>query len=303
MEGEQYNSQLLEAMCFDPPVQRSAAPICGSRLGAPAGLMPHQDLQHLPGYGSPMRIAKPCSGSSLSTQCLAGSPGLEEFADFDSDDVLGVGRNYALPALFTEDQVSSAQDDEAAEPVSLKVNGPLWSPGAIFHPDQCTPCTFFCFQKAGCRNGDDCAFCHLFHESRTQRRQREWKEARRAAKAKHRATCEHEQEEGDADSGDLLSPPGEPIAAQVAAAALSDPWGDLDLADDEFRVKVQRHRALLDPGQEALQRQLLLGPRRVPESERWLNAGARAKQLATSATLGPQANPAFPGIVLARFDL
>merc|ERR1719387_492600 len=41
--------------------------------------------------------------------------------------------------------------------------GTLTSVGSAGHPTDCTECQFFFFSRTGCKNGQDCKFCHAFH--------------------------------------------------------------------------------------------------------------------------------------------
>mmetsp|Transcript_68965 Transcript_68965/g.165495 ORF Transcript_68965/g.165495 Transcript_68965/m.165495 type:complete len:397 (+) Transcript_68965:145-1335(+) len=95
---------------------------------------------------------------------------------------------------------------------SLVRNGPEKSTGSVGHPDECTPCAFYCFSLCGCRSGPDCGYCHMYHESRVQQRRQEWKRKRQERRtrskqvAQARAALENDMawqmddcEDGEAD--------------------------------------------------------------------------------------------------------
>mmetsp|Transcript_58742 Transcript_58742/g.137544 ORF Transcript_58742/g.137544 Transcript_58742/m.137544 type:complete len:552 (-) Transcript_58742:95-1750(-) len=44
--------------------------------------------------------------------------------------------------------------------------------GSAGHPEKCTECQFHFFSSSGCRMGEDCRFCHLFHPRKCQRKNR-----------------------------------------------------------------------------------------------------------------------------------
>jgi len=70
---------------------------------------------------------------------------------------------------------ASAAASAAASFPSLRSHGQQPSRGGALHPDRCTPCSFFCFSRRGCKKRADCEYCHMLHVVRT---------ARRSAKAK-----------------------------------------------------------------------------------------------------------------------
>eukprot|EP00746_Dinoflagellata_sp_MGD_P015738 gnl/MRDRNA2_/MRDRNA2_135128_c0_seq1.p1 gnl/MRDRNA2_/MRDRNA2_135128_c0~~gnl/MRDRNA2_/MRDRNA2_135128_c0_seq1.p1 ORF type:complete len:652 (+),score=108.37 gnl/MRDRNA2_/MRDRNA2_135128_c0_seq1:370-2325(+) len=42
--------------------------------------------------------------------------------------------------------------------------------GSMFHPDQCTPCSFYCYSLMGCNRGSQCEYCHEDHPKKARRR-------------------------------------------------------------------------------------------------------------------------------------
>mmetsp|Transcript_70065 Transcript_70065/g.150013 ORF Transcript_70065/g.150013 Transcript_70065/m.150013 type:complete len:392 (-) Transcript_70065:74-1249(-) len=87
--------------------------------------------------------------------------------------------------------VADAQDEEHRFPnlSSLQKDGAFANAASQGHPNSCTPCAFYCFSLRGCRNGDQCSYCHLFHESKGRRKQRceDWK---RRHRGKRGSQCE-----------------------------------------------------------------------------------------------------------------
>lgn len=95
----------------------------------------------------------------------------------------------------TQDESSSsasrseqAQDVQDGDPPkqlnSLKTAGPMESVGSVGHPNNCKPCAFYCFSLCGCRMDRDCAYCHLFHQSRLKQRREDWKRAQRQRRSR-----------------------------------------------------------------------------------------------------------------------
>mmetsp|Transcript_71668 Transcript_71668/g.155963 ORF Transcript_71668/g.155963 Transcript_71668/m.155963 type:complete len:410 (-) Transcript_71668:199-1428(-) len=84
---------------------------------------------------------------------------------------------------FLQDQMDSAggsDDQEGSGPYeTLQREGPQTSVGSAEHPEQCMPCTFYCFTRRGCNRGVDCRFCHSSHMSKLQQRREAWKKQQR----------------------------------------------------------------------------------------------------------------------------
>ncbi|CAK0890929.1 unnamed protein product, partial [Prorocentrum cordatum] len=83
-----------------------------------------------------------------------------------------------------EDDVDEEIDDGQGAPgtgpyETLAVQGPRSSEGSTGHPEECLPCTFYCFTRRGCNRGTDCRFCHLVHQSKLQLRRESWKKQQR----------------------------------------------------------------------------------------------------------------------------
>mmetsp|Transcript_32541 Transcript_32541/g.74349 ORF Transcript_32541/g.74349 Transcript_32541/m.74349 type:complete len:412 (-) Transcript_32541:77-1312(-) len=85
---------------------------------------------------------------------------------------------------------SSSQD--RGQYFSLERHGPSRSLGSAGHPDACKPCAFYCYSLCGCRNGPDCIFCHLFHESKLRQRREEWKRTQREKRGLRRKAAREE---------------------------------------------------------------------------------------------------------------
>mmetsp|Transcript_9327 Transcript_9327/g.24059 ORF Transcript_9327/g.24059 Transcript_9327/m.24059 type:complete len:452 (-) Transcript_9327:343-1698(-) len=148
-------------------------------------------------------------GSASPTQESTSSSGtagqiVSQTSDFD--DLSGNGNSSGAAACVRTEDVaegsSSAEDrlgglggdrvsvgDGCSESSfhlpTLGKDGPVNSSGSTGHPDNCKPCAFYCFSLRGCRNGVECAYCHLFHESKLRQRREEWKKSQRDKRRKH----------------------------------------------------------------------------------------------------------------------
>mmetsp|Transcript_88366 Transcript_88366/g.255001 ORF Transcript_88366/g.255001 Transcript_88366/m.255001 type:complete len:355 (+) Transcript_88366:162-1226(+) len=72
------------------------------------------------------------------------------------------------------------QDQPGSGPyATLHTEGPQVSAGSSDHPDNCMPCTFYCFTRRGCNRGSECRFCHMTHQSKLQQRREAWKKQQR----------------------------------------------------------------------------------------------------------------------------
>lgn len=90
-------------------------------------------------------------------------------------------RNTKVPPLTLDEKTPDSVEEETEESestvfASIFQNGPAYSAGSAEHPKNCMPCVHYCFSKRrGCNRGDDCSFCHGFHESRLQQKRQRWK--------------------------------------------------------------------------------------------------------------------------------
>jgi len=94
----------------------------------------------------------------------------------------GAGGDGSGGALQSSSEAETeGEDEEEGDAVysTLRQDGPQNSHGAIGHPEECTPCTFYCFAKRGCKRGLECKFCHLWHQSKLQLRREAWKQQQR----------------------------------------------------------------------------------------------------------------------------
>lgn len=78
-----------------------------------------------------------------------------------------------------EEEVDDDEQPGGGPYATLAAEGAKESMGGVGHPEQCTPCTFYCFTRRGCNRGADCKFCHLTHQSKLQQRREAWKKQQR----------------------------------------------------------------------------------------------------------------------------
>jgi len=114
---------------------------------------------------------------------VGGACGLAARADagFAEGGSGGHGSGGAVPSSSEVEAETDGEDEEEGDAVyyTLRQNGPQVSRGATGHPEECTPCTFYCFAKRGCKRGLECNFCHLWHQSKLQLRREAWKQQQR----------------------------------------------------------------------------------------------------------------------------
>jgi hypothetical protein len=72
--------------------------------------------------------------------------------------------------------------------------------GSMFHPDHCTPCSFFCYSLRGCNRGSQCEFCHEDHPRKARRRGRKKRRGKGAGNAN--TECGTDAQSGDSHDGD-----------------------------------------------------------------------------------------------------
>mmetsp|Transcript_6422 Transcript_6422/g.18821 ORF Transcript_6422/g.18821 Transcript_6422/m.18821 type:complete len:492 (+) Transcript_6422:184-1659(+) len=105
-------------------------------------------------------------------------------------------QDVAEGSSSAEDRIGGAAADrislgdgcsESSQPLpTLRKDGPVINSGSTGHPESCKPCAFYCFSLRGCRNGVECAYCHLFHESKLRQRREEWKKSQCEKRGKQR---------------------------------------------------------------------------------------------------------------------
>mmetsp|Transcript_66722 Transcript_66722/g.157113 ORF Transcript_66722/g.157113 Transcript_66722/m.157113 type:complete len:284 (-) Transcript_66722:72-923(-) len=81
--------------------------------------------------------------------------------------------------LIDTSEEEDDQEEGSGPYATLASEGPKESTGSNGHPEQCTPCTFYCFTRRGCNRGADCKFCHMTHQSKLQQRREAWKKQQR----------------------------------------------------------------------------------------------------------------------------
>mmetsp|Transcript_5244 Transcript_5244/g.12627 ORF Transcript_5244/g.12627 Transcript_5244/m.12627 type:complete len:652 (-) Transcript_5244:136-2091(-) len=74
------------------------------------------------------------------------------------------------------DSKSPSKDFDDADPKHDEALGmeatelDIPSMGSLLHPDDCRPCSFFCYSLVGCNRGKACKFCHMEHPRKGRRR-------------------------------------------------------------------------------------------------------------------------------------
>mmetsp|Transcript_23225 Transcript_23225/g.54380 ORF Transcript_23225/g.54380 Transcript_23225/m.54380 type:complete len:386 (-) Transcript_23225:111-1268(-) len=134
------------------------------------------------------------SGDGGATQSPEGSG--DGWEDTTSGHGSGSGSGFNVLGIALEDAASrddngsslAANEDDALAGLlpSLRKDGASANSGSAGHPDECKPCAFYCYSLRGCRNGDKCSYCHLFHQSRLRQRREEWKRTQREKRRRQR---------------------------------------------------------------------------------------------------------------------
>lgn len=77
---------------------------------------------------------------------------------------------------WEEKQEVASNDDVGA---TFDRDGAQTTAGGLGHPNNCVPCSFYCYSMSGCTKGVDCNFCHSEHirQGNRRRRRRRPKEA------------------------------------------------------------------------------------------------------------------------------
>lgn len=125
-------------------------------------------------------------------------------------------------------------DDGQGEPgtgpyATLAELGPVASLGSGDHPEDCQPCTFYCFTRRGCNRGLRCKFCHLGHQSKLQLRRESWKKQQREKrKALRERTSAEVVARRSCDRGGYED--RRPLAADVGGRSERRPGGKAGMA-------------------------------------------------------------------------
>lgn len=105
--------------------------------------------------------------------------GQGHFSDIQSEEEEGLSQEEVYAESQEQEQGDGDQPADTGHYATLHGEGPQTSAGSTNHPDQCMPCTFYCFTRRGCNRGADCRFCHLTHQSKLQQRREAWKKQQR----------------------------------------------------------------------------------------------------------------------------
>jgi len=95
------------------------------------------------------------------------------------DALEGEGTGDAWEPEGSSDEGQSEQGPGTGQYATLQQDGSQTSAGSEGHPENCMPCTFYCFTRRGCNRGVECRFCHLTHQSKLQQRREAWKNQQR----------------------------------------------------------------------------------------------------------------------------
>lgn len=132
---------------------------------------------------------------------------------------------------YTTGQEQSSGADDNSNLSSLKKDGPVTTAGSIGHPNECTPCAFYCFALRGCRYSAECSYCHLNHESKLRQRKEEWKrtqrDKRQREKKERRADDSSLLEEGSSSQGEVMAQAPASTNYQASPQAYSRPGATL----------------------------------------------------------------------------
>lgn len=124
----------------------------------------------------------------------------------------------------------STADTDGKDFASIFQNGPAYSIGSANHPNGCDPCVHYCFSKRrGCNRGDDCSFCHNFHESKLQQKRQRWKGNKKPmVKLQHKSD---EIEENQVSKQAICEQPELPLPIPIAALPVPKlAYADAELA-------------------------------------------------------------------------
>lgn len=146
--------------------------------------------------------------------------------------------------LEADEQGADEQDDQPAGTgtyATLQGEGPQTSAGSTKHPDQCMPCTFYCFTRRGCNRGADCRFCHLTHQSKLQQRREAWKKQQREKRKsiRERVAQEAMARRGNAKPSNVAKDSG---SSRPAAPQGGGPGSSPIVHQDQYTWTAQRAR-------------------------------------------------------------
>jgi len=136
----------------------------------------------------------------------SGSGGVDTKDDFDDFSTCADASRPLLPSLLRQ--------------------GPSHSIGSAGHNDgTCKPCAFYCFSECGCRDGENCVFCHLFHKSKLRQRKDTWKKGR---KSMHKERIDRRRNEDQHEPVSNISGCDEmPVRVPVPVASTSHTVGSV----------------------------------------------------------------------------
>jgi len=161
--------------------------------------------------------ASDSQSSSAPTRC----PPASDEGEYTNSACSGSGR---MASKDRGEEDSGGEEDPNAQGLgpdgkpafqSLRRNGAMETLGSKDHPD-CKPCAFYCYSLRGCRNGRECPYCHMFHESKLRQRRDEWKKNQREKRGRlRRGQRDDDDDDDDDEDEDADGPPAPLLAGEV----------------------------------------------------------------------------------------
>jgi len=214
VEGQRPESQSSDAATRCPAGSDDGEDTSGSggatSAAAPGGRNRIEDLSSRDGFEESGSSSFGEPGQLSSAQDARRMMKAAEASNASGADVDG-----SVPAATEGDASPAATSSEKPLP-SLRQDGAVANAGSVGHPDECKACAFYCYSLRGCRNGDECTYCHLFHESKLRQRREEWKKTQREKRAKHRDKQSKDEADELTGSGLSAAPEGGPPPTSLA---------------------------------------------------------------------------------------
>jgi hypothetical protein len=97
----------------------------------------------------------------------------------------------------------------------------LKSIGSALHPNECTPCSFFCYSMVGCNKAEKCEYCHEDHPKKSGATRRREKKKKRRGDTAHNAELDMSQyPQNDSEEDNDCKPFQQPEAIRVTQQQL-----------------------------------------------------------------------------------
>lgn len=149
-----------------------------------ASSLPGPPMQSLPQHAPPLVITEEPLFINAMTPAPAGA------VDYEGEPMRASAPSFALPPGLLPYMQAAGQEDAATATAAAEAAAAPENPQQLWRKHElglCQPCSYFNFKEDGCRNGDQCNFCHICstEEAKQQKKIRKKRSRMEKTRAAH----------------------------------------------------------------------------------------------------------------------